>query len=107
MSHSIHIDSNLIPNKCALGHQSGEPINRSTSVVNSYSGSYIATANHRFSVGDLQMTMMDGSEEAMHAESAYFQLLQVACRYILNQNKLTLLDAFGNELLTFSGWNLW
>ncbi len=47
------------------------------------------------------MTMMGGSEEAMHAESTYFQLLQEACRYILNQNTLTLFDALGKELLIF------
>ncbi len=73
-----------------------------TSAINSYSGSYIATANHRFSVGDLQMTLMGGSEEAMQTESTYFQLLQEACQYTLNQTTLTLFDVFGKELLIFS-----
>ena len=73
-----------------------------TSAINSYSGSYIATANHLFSVGELQMTLIGGSDEAMQAESTYFQLLQEAQRYTLNQNKLILFDVFGNDLLIFS-----
>jgi len=73
-----------------------------TSAINSYSGSYIAVANHYFSVGDLQMTLMGGSEEAMHAESTYFQLLQETCQYTVNQTTLTLFDALGKELLIFS-----
>ena len=73
-----------------------------TAAVNAYSGSYMAMTNYHFSVGDLQMTLIAGSEEAMHVESAYFQLLQEACQYTVNQNTLTLFDALENELLVFS-----
>jgi heat shock protein HslJ len=62
----------------------------------------VATASHLFSVGELQMTLMGGSEEAMRAESTYFELLWQACKFTVNQTTLTLLDAFNNELLIFS-----
>ena len=73
-----------------------------TSAINSYSGSYLAAANHVFSIGELQMTLMGGSEEAMRAESLYFELLGQACMFTLDQTTLTLLDAFNDELLIFS-----
>jgi len=73
-----------------------------TSAINHYSGSYVGAANHRFSVHDLQMTAMGGSEEAMQAESIYFQLLGQAVSFSLDQETLTLLDAFNKEVLIFS-----
>ena len=73
-----------------------------TSAINYYIGSYVASSNHRFSVHDLQMTAMGGSEEAMIAESTYFELLQQACKLIVNQTNLKFLDLDNNELLIFS-----
>lgn len=73
-----------------------------TSAINSYSGSYVAAASHHFAVHDLQMTAMGGSEEAMQSESIYFQRLGQAVRFSLDQETLTLLDAFNQEVLIFS-----
>lgn len=73
-----------------------------TSAINIYGGSYLVTAGHIFSVGDLQMTLRGGSEEARQAESTFFELLRQACQFTVNQTTLTLLDAFENELLIFS-----
>jgi len=95
-------DGSLNPSQFTISAHFDEATIFGTSAINSYSGSYIATANHHFSVGDLQMTLMGGSKEAMQTESTYFQLLQEACQYALNQTNLTLFDAFGNELLIFS-----
>ncbi len=72
------------------------------SAVNYYSGSYTATAAGFFSVKDLQMTLMAGSEEAMQAEATYIQLLGQAEKFTRDQETLTLLDATNHELLIFS-----
>lgn len=95
-------DSSLNPSQFTISAHFGDSTIFGTSAINSYSGSYIATANHRFSLGDLQMTLMGGSEEAMQTESTFFQLLQEACQYTLTQTTLTLFDSFGKELLIFS-----
>lgn len=95
-------ESSLDPSQFTITANFDDSTIFGTSAINSYSGSYIATASHCFSVGDLQMTLMGGSEEAMQAESIYFQLLQEAGKYTLNQTTLTLFDSFGNELLIFS-----
>ena len=95
-------DSSLDPSQFTITADFNELHISGTSAVNYYSGPYVATANSLFSVGELQMTSMGGSEEAMRAESTYFELLWQACKFTVNQTRLTLLDAFNNELLIFS-----
>ena len=95
-------DSSLDPSQFTITADFNESHISGTSAVNYYNGTYVATANHLFSVGQLQMTTMGGSEEAMRAESTYFELLWQACKFTVNQTTLTLLDAFNNELLIFS-----
>jgi inhibitor of cysteine peptidase len=95
-------DSTLNPLPFTITAEFDESTISGTSAINDYSGSYIATADHIFSVGDLQMTLRGGSEEARQAESTFFELLGQACQFTVNQTTLTLLDAFKNELLIFS-----
>jgi heat shock protein HslJ len=95
-------ENSLDPAQFTITADFGELRISGTSAVNYYSGPYMVTASHFFSVGQLQMTTMGGSEEAMRAESTYFELLWQACKFTVNQTKLTLLDAFNNELLIFS-----
>lgn len=73
-----------------------------TSAVNSYSGPYTVTADGRFALGDLFSTEMAGSEEAMHAESLYFELLRQAGKYVVTASTLTLKDAGNNDILIFN-----
>jgi heat shock protein HslJ len=72
-----------------------------TAAVNSYSGIYSAKPNGDFSVGELTITEMAGSEDEMRAEGIYLSLLQQASKYTLNETTLTLLDGNMNELLIF------
>lgn len=95
-------DNSLDPSTFTITANFDESTISGTSAINSYSGSYVATTSNHFSVEELQMTLMGGSEEAMQAESIYFQLLQEACQYAVSQTALTLSDAYGNELLIFS-----
>jgi len=69
--------------------------------INSYSGSYSATANGVFSIGLLQATEMAGAEDAMRAEGIYFELLRQARQFTLDHSTLQLLDAQRNDLLVF------
>ena len=73
-----------------------------TSAVNSYSGTYSAKMSGDFSVGELQSTQMAGSDDAMHAERIYFELLKQARKYTVNETTLTLLDNSNNALLVFT-----
>jgi heat shock protein HslJ len=73
-----------------------------TSAVNSYGGPYTATADGRFSVGDLQSTLMGGSEEAMRAESLYFELLRQASKYAVTEATLTLKNSSNLDILIFN-----
>jgi len=95
-------DSSIDPSQFTITADFDESQISGTSAINYYSGPYVATASCLFSVGELQMTTMGGSEEAMRAESTYFELLWQACKFTVNQTTLTLLDAFNNELLIFS-----
>ena len=72
------------------------------SAVNYYSGLYFANDNPLFSVRELQVTLMGGSEEAMQAESTYLKLLEQANKFTVKQNALTLFDEANKELLLFS-----
>jgi len=73
-----------------------------TSAVNSYGGTYSANMSGDFSVGELQSTLMAGSDDAMHAEQIYFELLEQARKYTVNETILTLLDGGNNALLVFT-----
>lgn len=73
-----------------------------TSAVNSYGGTYTATANGRFSVGQLQSTLMGGPEEAMRAEARYLELLQQARKYAVTGATLRLRDGSDQDILVFS-----
>lgn len=73
-----------------------------TSAVNSYSGLYTATADGRFAVSELQSTLMGGSEEAMHAESLYFDLLRQVSKYAVTGATLTLKDENNHDTLIFN-----
>ena len=95
-------DSSLDPSQFTITADFNESHISGTSAVNYYSGPYVATASRLFSVGELQMTLMGGSEETIRAESTYFELLGQACKFTVNQTTLTLLDEFNNELLIFS-----
>lgn len=70
--------------------------------VNSYSGPYTAGPTGDFSVGGLSRTEMAGPEPAMRAESIYFELIEQARSYRVDEGRLTLMDANGNELLIFA-----
>jgi heat shock protein HslJ len=69
--------------------------------VNTYGGPYTLGSRQSFKVGQLASTQMAGPEPAMRAESAYFTLLDQARSYRVDAGRLTLLDAGGNESLTF------
>lgn len=73
-----------------------------TSAVNSYGGSYTATADGAFTVGELQATQMAGSGEAMHAEALYFDLLGQARKYTATEMTLTLKNGNNQDILIFN-----
>lgn len=72
-----------------------------TSAVNSYGGPYTSGTDGDFSVGDLSATAMAGSEDAMRAESLYFDLLRQARTYETTGSTLTLKDGSHQDLLIF------
>lgn len=72
-----------------------------TSAVNYYGGPYTVSAEGRFSTGDLRSTLMGGSEEAMRAESLYFELLRQARMYAVTETTLTLKDGNNQDILIF------
>jgi heat shock protein HslJ len=72
-----------------------------TSAVNTYGGSYTATDDGAFSVGELQSTLMGGSDDAMRAESLYFDLLQQARKYVVSGATLTLRNAGNQDILIY------
>ncbi|NLO27825.1 MAG: META domain-containing protein [Actinobacteria bacterium] len=69
--------------------------------VNQYGGPYTADENGAFSVGTLAQTLMAGPEPDMLAESTYFDLLEQARSYRLDDDHLTLCAEDGGELLVF------
>ncbi|QTE29550.1 META domain-containing protein [Pengzhenrongella sicca] len=73
-----------------------------SSGVNTYGGEYSADDDGGFSVGTLRSTLMAGPEPAMAAESAFTDLLAQATAYDATDDQLTLADADGNEVLTFT-----
>lgn len=72
-----------------------------TSAVNYYGGPYKASAEGHFTTADLRSTLMGGSEEAMRAESLYFELLRQARVYAATETTLTLKDGNNQDILVF------
>jgi len=70
------------------------------SAVNLYGGSYSAI-RERLILSGIWSTKIAGPPEAMEAEQIYFELLGQVKKYSMNDSELRLLDASGNELLTF------
>ncbi len=73
-----------------------------TSAVNTYGAPYETGGDGDLSIGSIMATEMAGPEPAMQAEAAYFDLLRQVRAYRLEDDRLTLLDGNGNELLLFS-----
>ncbi len=95
------LDNSLDPSQFDITAYFDEKTIWGKAAVNYYSGTYRVRLDHSFSVGELQMILMGGSEEAMQAESTYWQLLQKASQYILNTGTLILYDQLGQESLVF------
>jgi heat shock protein HslJ len=93
--------SSLDPARFTITSDFDESRISGTSAVNAYGGSYTATDDGSFSVGELQSTLMGGSDDAMRAESLYFDLLRQARRYVLSGATLTLKDAGNQDILVF------
>jgi heat shock protein HslJ len=72
-----------------------------TSAVNTYGGRYLAD-DGAFATRDLTSTEIAGAEPAMRAEGIYMQLLRNARKYTRTAERLTLMDANGNDLLYFA-----
>ncbi|RYV50096.1 META domain-containing protein [Pengzhenrongella frigida] len=73
-----------------------------SSGVNRYTGGYTATSAGEFSVSEVASTMMAGPEPAMAAEAAYLELLASARGFRIEGDRLALLDAEDQEMLTFA-----
>jgi heat shock protein HslJ len=69
--------------------------------VNSYGATYTLGRAGSISVGDIESTLMAGSDEANAAEAAYFALLPQAASYEIAGETLTLVDSGGGEILIF------
>ncbi|MEW5870767.1 MAG: META domain-containing protein [Chloroflexota bacterium] len=76
-------DSSIDPSRFIITADLDDSQVSGTSAVNSYGGAYTATAGGFFSVGELQSTLVGGSDEAMRAEALYFDLLRQARRNFL------------------------
>jgi heat shock protein HslJ len=72
-----------------------------SSGVNTYGGTYRVGPRSAFSAGPLASTEMAGSEPAMRAEQAYLTLLGQVGSYKIEEGRLTLYDAGGNESLLY------
>ena len=94
-------DSSLDPSRFDITAEFSESQISGTSAVNSYVGRYTATADGVFSIEDLQSTLIGGSDDAMHAESVYFELLQKARKFTMNKTTLTLSDTANRDILIF------
>ena len=71
------------------------------SAVNTYRGSATLGPGSSISFGPLATTRMAGPEPAMRAEGVYLDLLSRVASYRIDDDRLTLFDAKGNELLVF------
>ncbi|MCZ9318667.1 MAG: META domain-containing protein, partial [Methanocorpusculum sp.] len=69
--------------------------------VNLYFGSYTETADG-LTFSAVGSTMMAGPEDAMNAESKFYEALGTVAGYKVVDGKLFLTDAAGNTVLTFA-----
>lgn len=69
--------------------------------VNSYGGPYATGPGAAFTAGPLSSTLIAGPEPAMRAEVVYAELLGGAKSFRIEDDRLRLFDAEGNESLVF------
>ena len=93
--------SSLDPARFTITADFSESRISGTSAVNTYGGSYTAAEDGAFSVGELQSTQMGGSDDAMRAESHYFDLLRQARKYAVSGATLTLRNAGNQDILIY------
>lgn len=93
--------SSLEPSRFTITADFSETSISGTSAVNTYGGSYTATDDGSFSVGDLQSTQMGGSEDAMRAESLYYDLLRQTRKYAVTTTTLTLKNEGNQDILIY------
>jgi heat shock protein HslJ len=86
--------------RVTLGFQDGRAGGRAP--VNRYFGMAADGPGGSLELGPFGMTMMAGPPEAMVAETAYMRLLEQARGFTLGEDRLTLLDADGAELLVLA-----
>lgn len=96
------IDATLDPAKFAITADFDETNMSGRSAVNRYGGPYAVSSDGSFKIGALQSTRMAGPEDAMRAESTYFELLGRARRYSVTGANLTLTDEGSQTILTFT-----
>jgi heat shock protein HslJ len=97
--------SSLDPARYTITADFSETSISGTSAVNTYGGPYTATDDGAFSVGGLQATEMGGSQDAMRAESLYFDLLRQARKYDASGATLTLRNEGNQDVLIFQARN--
>ncbi len=97
--------SSLEPARFTITADFSESAISGRSAVNGYGGSYTACDKGTFSVGELQSTLLGGSDDAMRAESLYFELLRQARQYVVSGSTLTLKDAGNQDILIFQSRN--
>jgi heat shock protein HslJ len=71
------------------------------SAVNTYTGAVTIGPGNAIAFGPIATTRMAGPEPAMRAEGIYLQLLGDARSWSIDDARLTLRDAGGNERLVF------
>jgi heat shock protein HslJ len=72
------------------------------SAVNNYRAPVTLGPDHTLAVGPMAMTRMAGPEPALRAEKAYLELLGDARSWQIEDGRLRMLDAGGNESLVFA-----
>ena len=92
--------SSLDPTRFNITAEFGDAQISGTAAVNLYGGPYTASDGN-FSVGDLYITQMAGSEAAMRAEAIYMDLLGQARHYEVTGTTLTLRNASHQTTLVF------
>jgi len=96
------VDATLDPAKFVITADFDETNMSGRSAVNRYGGPYAVSADGSFKTGALHSTSMAGPEDAMRAESVYFELLGKARRYSVNGANLALSDDGNQTILTFT-----
>jgi heat shock protein HslJ len=92
---SLRADEFEITARFADGGVSGR------SAVNTYTGAVTIGPGNAIAFGPMATTRMAGPEPAMRAEGIYLRLLGDARSWSIDDGKLTLRDAKGNDRLVF------